>query len=283
MRAGLLTARDRDEALEYLSRNPRRNLWLFNQTASLGDAPPMGHGVPQIVAAWDEHGLAGLASLSPCITPDAIIGPDALDALMPYLATVKSGLIKGRYRTVSALWERLSRRGAIALEDHEEIAWSVWPGEEVRIDFPPGAIFRPADESDLDAVFEAVREGLKADGLWGHLDDDIVARRLWVRGHIPKVKVVEMDGKVVWAGSIGVRRPEGWLVEGVYTWPHARGQLLAAAVGSATFREAFEAGATHVQAAGLAESAPSIALHRKVGFTPFDQIRTILFRYGGRP
>ena len=57
------------------------------------------------------------------------------------------------------------------------------------------------------------------------------------------------EGRVLFVGYADVRRSEGWLVQGVYTFPHVRRRGLASAGMSALVEEAFLAGADHVQLA----------------------------------
>ena len=74
-----------------------------------------------------------------------------------------------------------------------------------------------------------------------------------------------------------VQRPEGWLVQGVYTWPELRRRGLAAVGVSDLCREAFAAGASHVQLAVVAGNTPARALYEGLGFEPFSELRTVLF------
>jgi ribosomal protein S18 acetylase RimI-like enzyme len=74
-----------------------------------------------------------------------------------------------------------------------------------------------------------------------------------------------------------VRRPEGWLVQGVYTWPEHRRRGHARAGMAGLLSEAFACGADHVQLAVVEGNEPALELYRGLGFEPFCDLRTILF------
>ncbi|MCA9509339.1 MAG: GNAT family N-acetyltransferase, partial [Myxococcales bacterium] len=129
----------------------------------------------------------------------------------------------------------------------------------------------------LEALVHAARASLREEGRPDPFDGDPTGFRRWVRGRLERARVVERDGRVAFVGYADVRRPEGWLVQGVYTWPEARRTGLAAAGMSAIVEEGFEAGAGHVQLAVVDGNAPAMSLYAKLGFRPFDTLRTILF------
>ena len=103
------------------------------------------------------------------------------------------------------------------------------------------------------------------------------ASRRWVRGRVPRATVVDVSGSIGFVGYADVQRPEGWLLQGVYTWPALRRRGLAAVGVSALCRAAFEAGADHAQLAVVDGNAPAERLYAKLGFKPFARLRTILF------
>ena len=86
-----------------------------------------------------------------------------------------------------------------------------------------------------------------------------------------------MAGRIAFVAYADVRRPEGWLVQGVYTWPDLRRRGLAAIGVSAICRTAFESGADHVQLAVVEGNRPAEGLYERLGFRPFERLRTILF------
>jgi predicted GNAT family acetyltransferase len=98
-----------------------------------------------------------------------------------------------------------------------------------------------------------------------------------VLGRAPRARVVECKGRIVFVGYADVQRPEGWLLQGIYTWPEARVRGFATVGVSDLCREAFAAGADHVQLAVVEGNAPGIRLYESLGFKPFGRLRTILF------
>jgi predicted GNAT family acetyltransferase len=74
-----------------------------------------------------------------------------------------------------------------------------------------------------------------------------------------------------------VRRPEGWLIQGVYTWPEVRRRGFARRGMDSVIREAFASGATHVQLAVVQGNDRASRLYEKLGFQAFSELRTILF------
>jgi len=82
---------------------------------------------------------------------------------------------------------------------------------------------------------------------------------------------------MVFVGYADVRRPEGWLIQGVYTWPEARRRGFARRGMDSIVREAFASGAAHVQLAVVEGNEPALALYRELGFERFAELRTILF------
>jgi predicted GNAT family acetyltransferase len=67
------------------------------------------------------------------------------------------------------------------------------------------------------------------------------------------------------------------LIQGIYTWPEDRREGFAAFGVSELCREAFAAGADHVQLAVVDGNEAAIRLYESLGFKPFTKLRTILF------
>jgi predicted GNAT family acetyltransferase len=130
---------------------------------------------------------------------------------------------------------------------------------------------------DLDELVVAARESLREEERPDPFAGDPRGFRRWVRGRVPRARVVEHAGRVVFVGYADVQRPEGWLIQGVYTWPEFRRRGFAAAGVSDVCREAFAAGARHVQLAVVEGNAAGQGLYAGLGFEPFGELRTILF------
>ena len=70
--AGVVTSRfiglpDREAALDYLSRDSVANLFLLDLTARLGRSPEPGEGPTEIVGAWCNDDIIGMAGLRPSV------------------------------------------------------------------------------------------------------------------------------------------------------------------------------------------------------------------------
>jgi len=82
---------------------------------------------------------------------------------------------------------------------------------------------------------------------------------------------------MVFVAYADVRRPDGWLIQGVYTWPEARRRGFARRGMDSVVREAFASGASHVQLAVVDGNEAALGLYRELGFARFAELRTILF------
>jgi len=273
----LLSADDRDAALARLARDVRRNLFLFEIVSQLGRHAAAHEAPSQVLGAFREGALVGLAAIRPSLVLEADLEEEAIDAFLPFIEAVETGLVKSAETPVDALWQRLRRRGRHALLDRHERTYVVEPGSLRAVEPPAGASIRAAVAADWEPLVTAARASLREEQRPDPFDGDPRGFRLWVRGRIGRARVVEVDGRVVFVGYADVRRREGWLIQGVYTWPDHRRRGLAAAGMSALVREAFESGASHVQLAVVEGNEPAMALYRRLGFSPADRLRTILF------
>jgi GNAT superfamily N-acetyltransferase len=279
LRAQLLSARDRGAALQYLDRHRRENLLLAELVAGIGRPAPPSELPPQVIAVWRGGEIMGIASLRPSMVLDHELGDDRLDACLPLLVGAESGLIKSRRCGVARLWQHLHARGRQALIDRGETAWGLGvervPSSHPRL--PDGAHWRRAGDSDLDDLVFAARASLREEDRPDPFDGDPVGFRRWVKGRLSRARLVDVGGRPVFVGYADVRRPEGWLIQGVYTWREHRRCGFARAGMAALVREAFDAGAEHVQLAVVDGNEPAIGLYAGLGFEPFCELRTILF------
>jgi ribosomal protein S18 acetylase RimI-like enzyme len=276
--ARFLTARDRDTAHAYLSREPQLNLALLDMIESQGRTRVIGEVEPLIVVAWDEGEIIGVAALRPSLVFDAHLGARGREVLLPFLGPVETGLVKSLEGVVTPLWDVLRGWGRRSLIDRIEIAYTLR-----RKDFrepepaPEGARVRRASISDLAALVHAARESLREESRPDPFESDPIGFERWVRGRIDRARLVEYRGEVAFVGYADVQRPQGWLVQGVFTWPEQRRLGIAAAGMAAMVREAFEAGAEHIQLAVVEGNGPALALYHGLGFHPFGRLRTVLF------
>jgi ribosomal protein S18 acetylase RimI-like enzyme len=273
----LLSAGDRRAALDRLAGSPRRNLFLLDVVHQVG-RPPAPHEVPaQVLGAWQGPRLVGLAAIRPSLVLEAELDGEVLEAFWPTIDALESGLVKSARDPVDALWAHLGAIGRRALLDRLERIHRVGPGSFRPAPVPPGAKVRRAELRDWESLVTAARASLREEQRPDPFDGDPTGFRLWVRGRIKRARVVEVDGRVVFVGYADVRRREGWLIQGVYTWPEFRQRGYAAAGMTALVEEAVAAGADHVQLAVVEGNRPALRLYERLGFEADEWLRTILF------
>jgi len=274
----LLGLADREAAVRYLSRDSVANLFLLDLAANLGGRSVPGEARTEIVALWQNGEIVGMAGLHPTVILDAHAGKEAVEAFIPYLNRLKVGLVKSPVPTVDLLWGRLSaRRSRRVLVDRIEIAYALQEGDWKPIERTGAESVRRAQDADLDDLVVAARESLREEDRPDPFVGDAKGFRHWVRGRVARARVVEIDGRVAMVGYADVQRPEGWLLQGIYTWPDCRQRGLASFGVSELCREAFRGGADHVQLAVVEGNAAAQRLYESLGFTPFAKLRTILF------
>jgi len=278
-KARLLAHSERDAALAFLKREARQNLLLMELVTGVGHPPSLSELAPRVVAVWRGGEICGLAALRPSIVLDHEMDEAVLSSCLPFVDSVESGLIKSGAEIAGALWDWLSRRGREALIDRGESTYLL-PRERFDREssaVEPPLLFRTAELSDLDALVFAARASLREEGRPDPFSGDPHGFRRWVRGRVPRARVIESERRVVFVGYADVRRSEGWLVQGVYTWPEVRRRGHAAAGMRGLIAEAVEDGTDHVQLAVVEGNEPAIRLYESLGFEPLTDLRTILF------
>jgi ribosomal protein S18 acetylase RimI-like enzyme len=269
---------DRETALNFLSRDATANLFLLDLAARLDKPPSPGEARTKIVAAWRDDQIIGVAGLHPTVILDANADKEAVEAFIPYLEEIKVGLVKSLVPTVDELWRAFSSRSSRrVIVDRIEIAYALYRGDSKRLEPTAGESARRATESDLDDLVVAAFESLREEGRPDPFVGDAGGFRRWVRGRVARARVVEVSGRVAMVGYADVQRQEGWLLQGIYTWPNCRQRGLASFGVSELCREAFAAGAGHVQLAVVEGNAAAQRLYEGLGFKPFAKLRTILF------
>ncbi len=276
--AHLVRRHERQAIVRHLARDPLGNLFLLDLAARLGSAPSPGELRTELAVAHDGAEITGVVGLRPSVVFDAAVADEAVEAFLPFLETLGVGLVKSPARVVDDLWRRLRARAQRhAIVDRYETAYVLPRDQAGRLPPPTGPRARPAQPADLEPLVIAARESLREEGRPDPFTGDVRGFRRWVSGRVPRARVVEDDGAVAFVGYADVRRPEGWLLQGVYTWPESRGRGLATAGVADLCREAFAAGAEHVQLAVVEGNGPGERLYERLGFKPFARLRTILF------
>jgi predicted GNAT family acetyltransferase len=279
MRAGFMVMRQTDEVLSRLRREARHNLFLLDLVDGGSADLPDPNPPPQIVVARSGDQIAGVASLRPSIVLEAEMGADALEASMPLLSCLEMGLIKSQADAVASVWDSLRARGRRSILDRCEecLVLETEKATPAVAGSPAAGRLRRARASDLDALVFAARSSLLEENRPDPFHGDPEGFRHWVRGRISRARLLEVDDKPVFVGYVDVRRPEGWLIQGVYTWPDHRRRGFARAGMAGLVGEAVQAGAEHVQLAVVEGNLPAMRLYEGLGFKAFSQLRTILF------
>jgi len=276
--AHLARRSDRDALLAYLAREPQANLFLLDMAIRHGRRPATGEMRTELAVAVRGGEIVGVAGLRPSVVFDAEVAPEAVTAFLPFLETLGVGLMKSGVAAVDQVWQELRRRSPrCAIVDRYEAVYLLQAGDAELIAPGPDMRVRPAAVDDLEALVVAARESLREEGRPDPFAGDVRGFRRWVRGRVPRARVVEVGGQVVFVGYADVQRPEGWLIQGVYTWPEMRGRGLAKVGVSDLCQEAFAAGGSHVQLAVVEGNLPGVKLYEGLGFQPFARLRTILF------
>lgn len=276
--ARLLAPHEREVVLDHLAKDARANLLLIDLVAKLGQAPSAGEMRSQVAIATRGGDLCGVVALRPTVVFDAATQPDALDALLPFFESLGVGLVKSEERLVDRLWQHLSLRGRRrSVVDRVETGYALLADAARLAPVREGARAREAHGDDLEPLVHAARESLREESRPDPFAGDIRGFRRWVKGRVPRARVVEAGGEVVFVGYADVRRPEGWLLQGIYTWPQVRRRGFAATGTSDLCQQAFDARAQHVQLAVVEGNDAARSLYEGLGFRPFCRLRTILF------
>ncbi|MEM7412488.1 MAG: GNAT family N-acetyltransferase [Myxococcota bacterium] len=273
-----LTAAGLPAAVALLQGRARDNLLLLDLVRRFGEAPAPGEMAAELLGLYAGAELVGVAALRPIVAVDADFPGAALDLLAPYLEDLQVGLLKGDPAPIERLWSFIRRRRRHRIwVDRLETCFAVDPNSACLSPASPEAIARGADSRDLDDLVFAARESLREEGRPDPFRGDARGFRRWVAGRVARARLLETEAGVVFVGYADVRSAEGWLLQGIYTWPEARRQGFAALGTSALCRETFAAGGDHVQLAVVDGNDPARRLYEGLGFKPYGRLRTILF------
>ena len=273
----LLHDRDREESLEFLRAFQSENLVLIDFAAKLGCLDGSGEAQPLLYGAFDEDRLIGVVLLRPCVAISWGMSDRVLGRLLPELTRVPSGLLKSERRLVEPVWKALQEAGREASIDRVEVAFRLRPEQMVAASPELPGMARPARREDLDELVYAARASLWEEDRPDPADGDATGFRRWVESRLSRARIVSDEGRTVFVAYADVRRSDGWLIQGVYTWPEARRRGFARRGMDAIVREAFATGASHIQLAVVDGNQRASALYRELGFEVFAELRTVLF------
>jgi len=276
-RTRLLGVKDRETALEFLAPAPHEDLFLVDAVLNLDRPHPTRDIPPLIYGAFEGDLLRGVASLRPSIVFSSGMPDEAIEAMLPLVRRIPSGLLKCEGRLVERIWKVLESVGRRALIDRVEIAHRLTPDAMVHASPELPGLARAARPEDLEDLVYAARASLWEEDRPDPADGDPVGFRRWVESRLSRARIVSENGEMVFVSYADVRRAEGWLIQGVYTWPAARRRGYARRGMDSVIREAFASGASHVQLAVIKGNERALALYRHLGFEPFAELRTILF------
>jgi RimJ/RimL family protein N-acetyltransferase len=272
-----LAPEGRAAALSVLARDPVANLFLLDLALRLGAPPAPGEAKTEMVGAWRGDELLAVAALRPTVAVSAA-PPEVLEAFLPYLEPLGVGLMKSAIEVVDPLWRHLGRsRKRHVLLDRLETAYVVRPDHANLVQARPHERVRTATPGDLDPLVVAARESLREEDRPDPFAGDVRSFRRWVQGRAARARVVESSGVITCVGYADVRLREGWLLQGVYTWPEARRRGFARTGVADLCRQAFAAGTEHVQLAVVDGNRAAERLYEGLGFKSVGKLRTILF------
>lgn len=285
LRAGLLGARDRTAALRLLGATALHDLLLIEFVSSVGQPPRRGEPAPEIVGFWKGREIVSVASVRPTLMLAHGFPEAGLEMLLPFLGRLQTGLLKSGRPLADELWKRLEAGGRRPIVDRTETSYrlplggSPEPHDSACREAPrdPGVRLRSAEPADLEELVFAARASLREEERPDPFDGDPSGFRRWVLSRVGRARLVEVGGQPRFVAYADVRRPEGWLVQGVYTWPEARRRGFARRGMSGLVSEARAAGADHVQLAVVDGNAAAVGLYEQLGFEAFDSLRTVLF------
>lgn len=277
LRARRLGSHERAQTLEFLRAASDENLVLIDFVSRLGGSLGPGDVLPQVYGAYAGERLVGVAAVRPSVVLCSGMSPKVLDLLIPYLLRIPTGLVKSDRELVAPIWQALEAAGRRSLIDRIEIAYRLRPDAMVAAAPDLPGVARPARAEDLEELVYAARASLWEEDRPDPAEADPLGFRRWVEGRLSRARIVSKDGRTIFVAYADVRRSEGWLVQGVYTWPEVRRRGYARRGMDSIVREAFASGASHVQLAVVAGNERASKLYENLGFEAFAELRTILF------
>lgn len=263
-----------------------RDLTLYDMCQRLARGDAASEKSISLVGAWREEENLGLLSLRPVVTSSVIpLEVPVLEQFIPALGTLRSALLKAPVEEAVPLWELLSAMGFHAELEREEDCHCLVREKHASLS-KTGEAYKSvageprlhlAVEEDFEALVWASQASLREEGRPDTYDQDPLGFRNWVRERMPYARVLRVDGEVIFTAWTDVARPEGWLLQGVYTWPAYRRHGFARRGMAMLCDEAFDQGASHVQLSVVTGNSAAENLYGELGFTPTQRLHTVLF------
>ncbi len=269
-----------------LDRGHFTDLVLYDMCHRLAREDAASEKALSLVGAWRERENLGLLALRPVVTLSCWSSETTvLEQFIPSLGTLRSALLKAPMEEAVPLWELLLAMGFHSDLEREEVSYclvqekyaSMRRTSEAYHSVAGEPCLHSAVEADLEALIWASRASLQEEGRPDTYKEDPTGFRNWVRERMPFARVLRIDGEVIFTVWADVALPQGWLVQGVYTWPEARRHGFARRGMAMLCDEAFSQGASHVQLSVVTGNRAAEDLYSELGFAPSQRLQTVLF------
>jgi GNAT superfamily N-acetyltransferase len=284
---------DAKDAAQLMSQMGRRldrghfvDLVLYDMCHHLARGDAASEKAMSLVGAWHDQKNLGLLALRPLVTLGCMSTEvPVLEQFVPSLGTLRSALLKAPIEEAVPLWELLLAMGFHSDLEREETSYCLLREKHASLRKTSVAYqsmageprLHPAEEADLEALVWASRASLQEEGRSDTYKEDPTGFRNWVHERMPFARVLRIDGEVIFTAWADVALPEGWLVQGVYTWPEVRRHGFARRGMAMLCDEAFSQGANHVQLSVVTGNRAAEDLYSELGFVPAQRLQTVLF------
>lgn len=277
VKAWPLAPREKTAALELLRADPIANLLLIDLVLRMDAPAPTGEPAPMVVGLWNRRMLIGVAALRPCVVLSDRMPEEAIGVVGTLLDAIHAGLVKTTDASGAVIAKALRDSGRRLLVDRHERVLVLRPGSVAIEAIAAGAGVRAATPRDLPELTDAARASLVEEGRPDPFATDPEGFQRWVLGRLPRATLREEGARVAFVAYADVQRAEGWLVQGVYTWPAQRRLGFARGGVAALAQRAFAERASHLQLSVVEGNVAAEALYAGLGFVAEGRLRTLLF------
>ncbi|MBW2713858.1 MAG: GNAT family N-acetyltransferase [Deltaproteobacteria bacterium] len=262
------------------------DLVLYDMCQKLAREDAASEKALSLVGAWREDENLGLLALRPVVTTGWLSTEvPVLEQFVPSLGTLRTSLLKAPVEDAVPLWELLAAMGFHSSLEREETSHCLMRDKHADLAHSTEAYqsvageprLHPAVELDFESLVWASRASLIEEGRPDTYQQDPMGFRHWVRERMPYARVLRVDGEVVFTVWADVALSEGWLAQGVYTWPEVRRHGFARRGMAMLCDEAFSQGADHVQLSVVTGNRAAEDLYSELGFDSVQRLHTVLF------